>query len=313
MDTNNEEQLICHTASEYQRRVCLAMNFISHNLDQTLTLEEIANAAFFSKFHFHRIFKAVVGETVSEFTRRLRLEAAANRLRSRRRWNITRIAFDCGFSSSQNFAKAFRQHFGMTPSAYRKSNLGNKMSKKKDAFSLRTNYNTANMFIHLSNHLRSHPMKAEVKKMPSFHVAYVRKIGPYGKETCMQAFGELMQWAGPRGCMAPGATVGMLYWDNPEVTPPDKCRVDAWVTVPEGTTTEGAVGLQNIRGGSYGVCNFVIKSDSFQQPWNDAFAWLVHSGYECDDAPCYELYHNDPSKDPEGKCIFDICIPLKQK
>jgi AraC family transcriptional regulator len=97
------------------------MDYISRHLDRDLSLEEIARAASFSKFHFHRIFKAVVGETVAGFTRRLRLERAANRLVACSRDDITKIAMDCGFSNSQNFATAFRQHFGVTPTAYRSS------------------------------------------------------------------------------------------------------------------------------------------------------------------------------------------------
>jgi AraC family transcriptional regulator len=59
------------TAAEYKKRTCRAMNFISRNLDRELSLEEIAREASFSMYHFHRIFKAVVGETVAGFTRRL--------------------------------------------------------------------------------------------------------------------------------------------------------------------------------------------------------------------------------------------------
>jgi AraC family transcriptional regulator len=193
-----------HTAMEYRRRVCLAMNFISQNLDKELSLEEIARAASFSMFHFHRIFKVVVGETVSEFTRRLRIEWAANLLLSNRYDDITAIAVDCGFSSSQNFAKAFRKYFNMTPSAYRKSKAGNKVSKDENAFSLRTVYAPDNVSINPMKIERRNIMNAEVRAMPEYNVAYVRKIGPYGKETCEQAFGELMKWAGPRGYVRSG-------------------------------------------------------------------------------------------------------------
>jgi AraC family transcriptional regulator len=62
---------------EYGRRICQAMNFIETHLEENPSLEEIARAASFSKFHFHRIFKGVTGESVGEFTRRLRLEKAA--------------------------------------------------------------------------------------------------------------------------------------------------------------------------------------------------------------------------------------------
>lgn len=68
---------------DYKKRVCRAMNFISRNIERDLSLEEIADKVSFSKFHFHRIFKAVTGETVAGFTRRLRLELAANRLLSK--------------------------------------------------------------------------------------------------------------------------------------------------------------------------------------------------------------------------------------
>jgi AraC family transcriptional regulator len=309
---NNNNSVMRHTALDYRRRVCKAMNFISRNLDKDLTLEEIAHSASFSMFHFHRIFKAVVGETIAEFTRRLRLELAANRLIGNTGEPVTRIAFDCGFSSSQNFAKAFRRYFGLTPTEYRqKSKQGNKNSNNENALSLRAVYTPDTASIPVTNNQRSETMKAEVRDMPEYYVAYVRKMGPYGKETCEQAFGELMQWAGPRGYARTGTILG-VYWDNPDVTPPDKCRVDACISVPERTQPEGQVGMQTISGGPYAVCHFEIQGDSFQQAWEDAFTWLVNSGYECADKPCYELYHNDASHDPAGTWIVDICIPLKR-
>ncbi len=304
------DQVTQHTAMEYRKRVCRAMNYISQNLDRDLSLKEIAEAASFSMFHFHRVFKAVVGETVAGFTRRLRLEQAANRLLSNGRDDITTIALDCGFSSSQNFAKAFRQHFGTTPSAYRKSKNGNKNSKGENALSLQTTYDADMEFINSADNDRSNAMNAEVREMSEYHVAYARKMGPYGKETCERAFGELMPWAGPRGYLTSGQMLG-VYWDNPEVTPPEKCRVDACITVPVGTAPEGPIGIQTISGGPHAVCHFEIQEDSFQQAWEDAFAWLVDSGYECDDRPCYELYHNNAAEHPEGTWIFDICVPLK--
>lgn len=298
------------TAMEYKRRVCIAMNYISNNLSDSLSLEKVAKAAFFSTFHFHRIFKAVVGETVSDFIRRLRLETAANQLISNKYRNITRIAMDCGFSSSQNFSKAFRQHFGMTPSAYKKSKTGNKNSNEENALSLQILYAPDNILNKNLKNERSTCMFAEVKTMPEFNVAYVRKIGAYGKKTCEQAFHELLKWAGPKGYLTSGKMLG-VYWDNPEVTPASKCRTDACVTVPSNTKPEGQIGTQLISGGPYAVCHFEIKADSFEKAWEDAFSYVVEKGYECDDKPCYELYYNDAETHPEGKWIFDICIPLK--
>lgn len=307
MGTNNA---LRQTALEYRKRVCHAMNYISQNIDRELPLEEIAAVAAFSRFHFHRIFKAVVGETVAEFTRRLRIETAANRLLSNQLADITTIAMACGFSSSQNFAKAFRQRFDTTPSQFRKSKIGNKYRNSENAPSLKALYDPDTAFINQLNSERSVTMNPDVRKMPEYHVAYVRKMGPYGKSTCEQAFAELAQWAGPKGYLATGVMLA-VYWDNPDVTQPEKCRVDACVSVPQGTVPEGQIALQTIKGGLYGVCHFEIQSDSFQQPWDDAFTWLVNSGYECGDKPCYELYYKNAVDHPEGKWIFDICIPLQ--
>jgi AraC family transcriptional regulator len=307
MGTSN---VMRQTTMEYRKRVCQAMNYISQNIDRELSLEEIAEVAAFSRFHFHRIFKAVVGETVAEFTRRLRIEMAANRLLSNQLEDITTIAIECGFSSSQNFAKAFRQRFDTTPSQFRKSKIGNKYRNSENALSLEALYDPDTAFMNQLNSERRTTMNAEVREMPEYNVAYVRKMGPYGKDTCEQAFGELVQWAGPKGYLASGVMLA-VYWDNPDVTSPEKCRVDACVSVPQGTVPERQIALQTIKGGSYGVCHFEIQSDSFQQAWDDAFTWLVNSGYECGDKPCYELYHKSAADHPEGKWIFDICIPLK--
>ena len=285
------------------------MNYISENLEREPSLEEIAKAANFSAFHFHRIFKAATGEPVAGFVRRLRLEWAANRLLSNPLDDVTTVAMDCGFSSSQNFAKAFRGRFGTSPSAFRKSKRGNKPSKEGESFSLRVVQDAGMVKMVSPQPERTWKMNTIVKDMPAWHVAYVRKMGPYGKATAEAAFGELMRWAGPRGLLGKGPAMG-VYWDNPEVTTPDQCRTDACLAVEAGTKVDAPVALQDIAGGPHAVCEFNIPMTDFTAAWEEAFRWLVASGLECADRPCYELYHDDC----RGKtCRFDICIPLKKK
>ena len=297
------------TGLDYRQRICRAMNFISENLERDLSLEEIAQAANFSPFHFHRIFTVATGETVFGFLRRLRLEWAANRLLADRREDITSVAMDCGFSSSQNFAKAFRGRFGKSPSEFRRSKRGNKASKEGEGFSLRVGQDAAMVKWDSPEPERKTMKKAEVKEMPMWHVAYARKIGPYGKETCEAAFGEIMRWAGPRGLIGGSPMMG-LYWDNPEVTAPENCRVDACVVVPAGTKVDAPVALQDIAGGPYLVCEFDIPITGFKGAWDEACRYLMDQGFDCADQPVYELYHDDC----RGKtCRFDICIPLKKK
>lgn len=297
---------------DYQKRICCAMNFISQNLERELSLEEIAASASFSAFHFHRIFKASVGETVASFTRRLRLESAASRLIATPGGDITTIAMECGFSSSQNFAKAFRKHFSLTPTEYRHSKIGHRLSKNENASLFQIRYDVDSVTRNLSNLTKKMKMNTEVKVLPESEVAYVRRMGAYSKETCQPAFIELMEYAGPRNLIAPGKMLA-IYWDNPEVTPAEKCRFDACIMVPAGTAAEGKVCIQTIRGGSYVVHHAEVTEDAFQQAWQDAFVWLCDSGFEAGDGPCFELYQNNGMEHPEGKWLVDICIPLKEK
>lgn len=114
---------------DYRKSVFRAMDYISQHLDLNPTLKEVSREVAVSCYHFHRIFKAQVGETVAEFTRRLRMEKAAMSLIDAPHSDITGLALQVGFSSSQNFARAFRRHF-----PYRRaiSSLPSGGNKKQD-------------------------------------------------------------------------------------------------------------------------------------------------------------------------------------
>src|ERR1700734_340314 len=109
-----------HANSEYAQRIDRVIDYLRGNLDRQVKLKELARVACLSEFHFHRIFGAVSGETLNNFTNRLRLEKAARLLRYSDQ-SVTDVAFDCGFSSSATFSRAFRSGYDTSPSQFRKS------------------------------------------------------------------------------------------------------------------------------------------------------------------------------------------------
>ena len=131
---NDRTQIKKATSHRYVERVNLALHYIHENLDDPLDLQKIAMASCFSKYHFHRIFLALMGETVNDYVGRKRLERAANRLIFRKKLSITKVAVMSGFSSSANFAKAFKLYFGISPSQIRKP-VGTENSKIGKIFS----------------------------------------------------------------------------------------------------------------------------------------------------------------------------------
>ena len=105
----------------YRQRMAEVLQIIQRNLDEDLALEELARVAHFSPYHFHRIFRGMVGESVKEHIRRLRLERAALGLKHSKR-PVTDIAFEAGFETLESFSRAFKAMGGLNPSAFRRQN-----------------------------------------------------------------------------------------------------------------------------------------------------------------------------------------------
>ncbi len=93
-------------------------DYIRDHLAQKITLAGLAEAARFSPWYAHRLFRELTGTSPAEYIRRLRLTQAAKCLKQDK-CRITDIALDLGFGSIDGFTRAFQREFGMTPSEYR--------------------------------------------------------------------------------------------------------------------------------------------------------------------------------------------------
>lgn len=315
---------------EYTSRINRVIDHIEKNLDQNLSLENLASVANFSRFHFHRIFRAMVGETLNHFIQRVRLEKAASQLSFNPKKSVTEIALDCGFSGSAAFARAFRGHFQMTAGEWRAEEVreeskirktngkpGQTVGKNWKDFDIPPCYIdpvTKNQIWRIEMN-RNKQMKVEVREMPEMHVAYVRHIGPYAGqgEVFEGMFNKLMKWGGPRGLLRfPETRVLAVYHDDPKITDEEKLRTSACITVPKDTPVEGEVGYMTVPGGKFAVAGFELSEDEYEGAWDMVMGgWLPESGYQPDDRLCYEIFHNNPKEHPENKHIVDICVPVK--
>lgn len=220
--------------------------------------------------------------------------------------DITTLALAAGFSSSQNFAKAFRLHFAMSPSEYRQQQGGNWKSKiGNDPLPFDT-YDGLVM-----HPVTEHPgllQGTSVRQMPARRVAYMRRLGPYGKETCEQAHRDLLALFASDEAMTPAGTLS-LYWDIPDITDETRCRTDVCIELGPEIPAGRQLTTQTIAAGPYAVCQFIARGDQLVACWETAFRWVVSQGLNCDDRPCYEQYHAGTDSDRDHY-VFDICIPL---
>ena len=98
-----------------------AIGFIEQNLDRPLRLQDVADAAHYSPYHFSRMFKAMTGDSVTEYVRKRRLTVAADRLLRDDPVSLIQLAVEVGFENQESFTKAFKAQFHVTPGLYRKT------------------------------------------------------------------------------------------------------------------------------------------------------------------------------------------------
>lgn len=294
------------THQDYRGRILGVLQHIHGHLDYALSLEELAQLAHFSPYHFHRVFHGMVGESVMELVRRLRMERAAHRLRHGNE-PITHIAFEAGYEAHESFTRAFRTMFGETPSAFRES-----------AAPLICKCVPSGVHYLPDSQIRDFTtmdtggtaMDVEIRRLDPMHVAYVRHVGPYA--ACGGAWSKLCGWAGPRGLLGPQTRCLGISYDDPDTTPPDQIRYDACVTVDPKCQGEGDVGVQDIPGGEYAVAIHRGSYANLNRTWKQLFGeWLPASGRELGDTPSFEIYCNDPNTTPEKDLRVEIHAPLR--
>jgi len=256
------------TKSSYQERILKVLLYIQNNLYEPLSLEELADIACFSPYHFHRIFRGMVGETLAEHIRRIRLERAAQML-NYGSCSVTDLAFEAGYETVESFTRAFKARFGVVPSRFEKGN-GNRMPTHIPGLELKGEIQ----------------MDVQIKEISPHQVVFVRHVGPY--KECGKAWEKLCTWAGPRGYLQPGVEFIGLCYDDPDITPAEKIRYDACITVEGDLQPEGEIGVQTIGGGLYAMTTLHGSYEKL----SDLYAklcgqWVPDNGYELRSKPSF--------------------------
>jgi AraC family transcriptional regulator len=292
------------TAATYVQRVNLAIDHIVDHLQGPLRLRDLARAAMLSEFHFHRVFQALIGSTPAEFVRRLRLETALGLMSRSRSTSLTTIALECGFSSSSDFSRCFKQRFGVPPSSFDIRAWRVAHAQKLNAI--------VEQATNLSRIERLPPrhnpdaFRVKIRDLSARTVAYMRVDKPYQGRGVLEAVQSLVAWAESQG-LADGQWLG-YQWDNPEITSLEDCRyyvaVEADRFTPKGEVArhrfpEMTVAQVAIRGG--------IDLELRALRWLYG-SWLPRSGYLPNDQPCFEAWMGRPFA--HGTEYFELFIQL---
>lgn len=261
-------------------------------------LETLAAIAHQSPFHFHRLYRALTGETPGRTVARLRLLQALHLL-SATESRVTDVALQVGYESSQALARACRQTLQATPSALR-----------EDAV-LRAQWQQR-LSVPAGDDLDDQvPLQVHVTALDPFDVVVLRTHGAF--DDLDQAFGRIHAWAAGVGLADQLQQLAGVALNDHRDEPAGACLFDCAmgfgrlkVEVP------APMRLMTLGGGDHAVLRHVGGYADLEAA-TDALLrhWLPDSGRLLRDAPLYYHYLDDPEEVPEAILRADICIPLQ--
>lgn len=299
------------STEEHIRRILKVFKYIEENLASGLSLEKLASVGAYSPFHFHRIFRYITKEPLAQYISRMRIERSAFYLASKKEKSIKEIYLDFGFSSNTAFSKAFKKHYGISPSEFRR-----KTPEKYRNILLKNSKNGQHNlvfeeYICTVNELKNWSemnLKIEIRELPEINLACAMSIGVANVE---KAYGTLINWAIQQKIF-PKENTKMIsvYHDSFKTTLPDKVRIHAGILLEKPITTDGEIFSETLASGRYIVGNAEVTLHDFEKVWTSLFLWMNENGYTFRRTFPFEIYHNNYKEHPEGKMQVDFCIPI---
>lgn len=281
------------TQNDHIERINEVLYRIHADLSQNLSVEILATLVAMSPFHFNRIFKEVVGESVHAYIKRVKLEHTGNLLLFNPEATITHIMQEVGFTSNASFTQAFKEHFGVTPTKWREidQSNGSRDLTFRDAF-----------------------LHVKIQKMPSYDVAYVRHKG-YDRSIKM-AWLKLQAFALKEKIDFKQQTMIALHHSNPRFVEPKECHYVACLELPKRKKffRSGEIGMMKIPETFCAIFELEGVYGDLKRYMDVIYhEWLPKSEYEKVALPSFALYEKNHFIEPDESFKLQFCVPVRFK
>lgn len=286
--------------TDHQYRINEILSFIHRDIAGDLSVKALAYKASYSEHYFHRLFKNVTGESVHQYIKRTRLEAAANQLIFSPHLTVQNIAETCGFLSLSSFTRTFKSTYSVTPGEWRSG----KEYDDKHYFLSNPEINAA--YRRLETASIPVPKILNLEPKP---VAYVRHKG-YNR-SIGEAWETLMAWAMSQK-RSTNYQIG-VHHSNPALVPLEDCRYVACIGINEPVTRRGKINSAVIPGGLHAAFNIDgIYGELLPYISKILEQWLPDSGYIARTTPAFAIYEKNQylSEDDEFKLTFYLPIEI---
>ncbi len=308
------------TTDRYRLKLASSLEYIEKNITRRLSLEDIAGASHLSPYHFHRVFRELMGETVNDYVARKRLEYAANYLLCSTNTSITEVATSLGYSSAANFAKAFKQYYGISPTELRQPEQINRESTGK----LSTKYDKAFDPHELHQYSESEltPLESQYfdacldsmtfVEQEDLPIAYLTSSQGYDLDTITENWRKITAFGMSQDIPGSKQRLIGISHDNPMLTPADRCRYDTAILIPADLTVTPPYLKTVIPAGRYAIFHYQGPSSAALDLHTYLYTrWLPDNGFEAAHAPINEYLDGPPRGSDLNVRIYIKLRPLQ--
>jgi AraC family transcriptional regulator len=273
-----------------ERRILRVLDHIHDHPAGDLSLDALADVAALSRFHWHRQFRAMTGETVAQAVRRIRLHRASVALVQSDQ-PVPAIARAVGYDSLDSFARAFRDAYGMTAAAFRGRGELRPFNPHQPA-----------------GGPLMHPVT--IRTDPARRLAAMPHRGPYPE--IGRAFEKLSATMAARGLFAHAGAMVAVFYDDPSVVAAADLRSHAGFVIIGDAPLVPPLEELILPAGRVAALTHTGPYAGLPAAYDQLFAsWLPDSGETAADRPMFEVYLNSPMDTAPADLVTEVCLPLQ--
>jgi len=286
------------TETYYQQKVRDVVSYIHNHLSDELNVKLLSEQFGISFFHFHRILKAYLNESLGSYINRVRLETAVKLIRYSN-VPLSEIALRIGYNDCSAFSKAFSKEFGLSPQKFK--------SNKMIVLNTHVDYKINNLGKLVSD------IKPKIVLLADKPVIYIKHKGEYGGKEFNNVWDVFWGFIMQNNILSWKPDVFSVYYDDPFETVASDCRAEFCVATNKQIITDNKdIETKILPGGKFAMFRFKGPHKRLIEIYESNFSiWVLNSNIKLRNAPLIEKYLNNYRIVEPNSLLTEIYIPIE--
>lgn len=289
LPTLNRWKQKAETQNIHEETIGRITNHIQEHLFEKLEMDELISMSRLSKYHFREVFKKVTGENIASYIQRLRIDQIANLLLSTEK-TLEQIAKQTNYQTKNSLSKAFKKHFGISTTEYKKQKKQTLLSTNAFDFTY------------------------EIKSIHNLNILYVEVGSAYKNISNYRAkWSQIFNYMTELGVEKDKLRLVSISLDDPLITPTSQCRFYIGAIIPNLVSVGSKYKTMQLPDGKYAVFKHVGSLSDLHIMYREIYeTWLPQSGYYANGTISFENYLVSSIEDNANEITTEIYMPIKK-